>query len=157
KEQYVDVEKPDMSAFTKEEFSLRSRMHWLTKTKAGIALGYAALLGLLVGAVVTSQTLYAATMASMREYAILLALGIRRWRVRMTIVPLAFWIGVMGVIIAIPGVFALAYLANYVGVNPQLPPELLAGASIITLIMAVGAGAFALRSVRQIEPVNLLR
>ena len=39
------------------EFSLRSRMHWLTKTKAGIALGYAALLGLLVGAVVTSQTL----------------------------------------------------------------------------------------------------
>ena len=38
-------------------------MHWLTKTKAGIALGYAAALGLLVGAVVTSQTLYAAMAA----------------------------------------------------------------------------------------------
>lgn len=157
KEEYVHVERPDMSAFTKEEFSLQSRMHWLTKTKAGIALGYAALLGLLVGAVVTSQTLYAATMASMREYAILLALGIPRWRVAMTIVTLAFWIGVLGVIIAIPGVFALAYLANYAGVNPQLPPELLAGASVITLAMAIGAGVFALRSVRQIEPVNLLR
>jgi putative ABC transport system permease protein len=157
REDYVDVEKPDMSVFTKEEFSVRSRMHWLTKTKAGIALGYAALLGLLVGAVVTSQTLYAATMASMREYAILLALGIPRWRVRFTIVTLAFWIGMLGVIIAIPGVFALAYLANYAGVNPQLPPELLGGASLITLIMAMGAGAFALRSVRQIEPVNLLR
>ena len=48
------------------EFSFRSRMHWLTKTKAGIALGYAALLGLLVGAVVTSQTLYAATRRAAR-------------------------------------------------------------------------------------------
>lgn len=66
----------DMSSFTSDEFSFRSRKHWLLKTKAGIALGYAAILGLLVGMVVTSQTLYAATTASAREYAILLALGI---------------------------------------------------------------------------------
>src|SRR5438309_1651240 len=46
----------DMSAFTSSEFSFHSRLHWLTKTRAGGALGYAALLGLLVGAVVTSQT-----------------------------------------------------------------------------------------------------
>ena len=58
-------EYPDISAFTSEEFSLKSQLHWLFKTKAGIALGYAAVLGLLVGAVVTSQTLYAATAASM--------------------------------------------------------------------------------------------
>jgi putative ABC transport system permease protein len=153
KEEYPD----DMSAFTAREFSLRSRMHWLTKTGAGIALGYAAFLGLLVGAVVTSQTLYAATMASMREYAILLALGIPRWRLARTIVTQAFWIGVLGVSIAIPTVFALAELAIYVGVRPQLPLILLGGASGITLVMAIGAGVFALRSIRQIEPVNLLR
>src|SRR5262249_52656182 len=66
----------DMSVFTAEEFSLHSRLHWLLKTKAGGALGYAALLGLMVGAVVTYQTLKSATAASMREYATLLALGI---------------------------------------------------------------------------------
>ena len=48
-----------------EEFSLRSRLYWLTKTKSGVAMGYAAALGLLVGAAVTSQTLYAATAASL--------------------------------------------------------------------------------------------
>ncbi len=63
----------NISAFTKDDFSYRSKMHWLTKTKAGIALGYAAALGLLVGAVVTSQTLYAATAASLREFAVLRA------------------------------------------------------------------------------------
>src|SRR5262249_20428119 len=49
----------DVSTFTSSEFSFKSRMHWMLKTKAGIALGCAALLGLLVGAVVTNQTLYA--------------------------------------------------------------------------------------------------
>ena len=66
-----------ISAFTSEDFSLRSKLHWLTKTKAGIALGYAAALGLLVGAVVTSQTLYAAVASSLREYAVLRAWAFR--------------------------------------------------------------------------------
>ena len=60
-----------LTAFTASEFSTRSRMHWLVTTKAGIAVGFTALLGLLVGAVVTSQTLYAATAASQREFATL--------------------------------------------------------------------------------------
>lgn len=157
KEEYSDREDGDMSIFTKQEFSRRSRMHWLTKTKAGLALGYAAFLGLIVGAVVTSQTLYAATMASMREYAILLALGIPRWRLRWTVVTQAFWIGVFGVIVSIPVTLLLAELASQLGVKPQLSPELLGAAAAVTLVMAVISGAIALRSLKQIEPVNLLR
>ena len=44
---------PNVSVFTAEELSWRTRLHWMMKTKAGIALGFAAALGLLVGAVVT--------------------------------------------------------------------------------------------------------
>ena len=146
-----------MSVFTKKEFSFRSRMHWLTKTKAGLAIGYAAALGLLVGMVVTSQTLYAATMSSMREYAILLALGIPRWRLRWTVVTQAFWIGIFGVIVSFPATFILAELASQMGVTPQLSPELLGASSLVTLVMAVASGVLALRSLRQIEPINLLR
>src|SRR5208282_104200 len=97
------------SAFTQEGFSRQSRMHWLTKTKAGIALGCAALLGLLVGAVVTSQTLYAATAASLREYAVLRALGIPRWRMALTVLAQSFWVGVAGIGLALPTVFVLAH------------------------------------------------
>lgn len=153
----LQQEEMDMSVFTKEEFSRRSRMHWLTKTKAGLALGYAAFLGLLVGAVVTSQTLYAATMASMREYAILLALGIPRWRLRWTVVTQAFWIGIFGVLVSLPATFLLAELAAQLGVKPQLSPELMVAAAVVTMIMAVASGVLALRSLKQIEPVNLLR
>jgi putative ABC transport system permease protein len=148
----------DMSAFTSPDFSFRSRLHWLTKTRAGGALGYAALLGLLVGAVVTSQTLYAATMASMREYAILLALGIPRWRLALTVVAQAFWVGIAGVILALPTVLGLgAVVERFGGIPVRLPSELLAAAGAITLVMAVLSGLLALRSLRHIEPVNLLR
>jgi putative ABC transport system permease protein len=153
----LQQEDPDMSVFTKQEFSMRSRMHWLTKTKGGLAMGYGAFLGLLVGLVVTSQTLYAATMASVREYAILLALGIPRWRLRCTVIAQAFWIGVLGVLASLPVTFLMAGLADQLGVHPQLPWELLTAAAAITLGMALLSGVFALRSLKQIEPVNLLR
>src|SRR5262249_61101338 len=88
-----------LTALTAEEFSTRSRMHWLLTTKAGIAVGFTALLGLLVGAVVTSQTLYAATAASQREFATLRAMGIPKWRLKMTVLVQSFWVGLFGLLV----------------------------------------------------------
>jgi putative ABC transport system permease protein len=146
-----------MSAFTKDGFSFRSRWHWLTKTKAGIALGLAAALGLLVGMVVTSQTLYAATAASLREFAVLRALGIPRWRMAVTVLAQSFWIGVAGIGLALPTIFALAGVGNNVGAKVLLPWWLWTSAVGITMIMALLSGLLALRSLRLVEPVALLR
>jgi putative ABC transport system permease protein len=148
----------NLSAFTSEEFSFRSRMHWLTKTKAGFALGYAAALGLLVGAVVTYQTLYAAAAASLREFAVLRALGIPRWRMKLMVMEQSFWVGVLGIgLIAIPTFYGLAQLAEHFNVPVARPWWLLPSASAVTLFMALTSGLFALRSLRQVEPAMLLR
>jgi putative ABC transport system permease protein len=146
-----------IEAWTQGEFSLHSRLHWLTKTKAGIALGLAAALGLLVGAVVTSQTLYAATAASLREYAVLRAMGIPRWRMAAMVLAQSFWIGLAGVALALPIVYGLAYLGNEAGAKVLLPWQLLSGAVAVTMTMAMLSGLAALRSLRLIEPVSLLR
>jgi putative ABC transport system permease protein len=152
----ADYEK-EMLAFTREGFSLQSRMHWLTKTKAGVALGCAAALGLLVGAVVTSQTLYAAVAASLREYAVLRALGIPRWRMALTVLAQSFWVGVAGIVLALPTAFLLKRLAEMLQVPLPLPEWLLMSAGAITMTMALSSGLFALRSLRLIEPAILLR
>jgi putative ABC transport system permease protein len=148
---------PNLSAFTSEELSLRSRLHWLTKTKAGIALGYTAALGLLVGAVVTSQTLYAATAASLREYAVLWALGIPRWRMASLVLALSFWVGVAGILLAVPAVFTLAQGAELLGVRVLLPLWLLLATAAVTLAMALLSGLAALRLLWRMEPAILLR
>jgi putative ABC transport system permease protein len=148
---------PSMSAFTSEDFSFRTRMHWLTTTRAGIALGCAAALGLLVGAVVTSQTLYAATAASLREYAVLQALGIPRWRMAATVLAQAFWVGLTGIAVAVPVLYGLREGADSLGAKILLPGWLLAGTVAVTMTMALLSGLAALRSLRLVEPATLLR
>jgi putative ABC transport system permease protein len=147
----------DLSAFTSREFAWHSEIHWLTTTGAGIALGYTALLGLLVGAVVTSQTLYAATAGALREYAVLRALGIPRWRMAGAVMTQSFWIGVLGIACAVPAVYGLARLAELAGTRVLLSWTLFGAVSALTLVMALGSGLLALRSLRLIEPANLLR
>jgi putative ABC transport system permease protein len=148
---------PDMAVFSSPDFSLRSRWHWLVKTGAGVSLGCAALLGLLVGAVVTSQTLYAATVASLRELAVLRAMGIPRWRMAASVLTQSFWVGVIGIGLAGPAVLGLAQAAGLLGARVQLPGLLLGGAAAVTMVMALLSGLAALRSLRLIEPAALLR
>jgi len=147
----------EMSSFTSPNFAYHSKKHWVTKTKAGIAIGYAALLGLLVGMVVTSQTLYAATTASSKEYATLLALGIPRSRISRTVLAQSFWVGIAGLIVAYPATLGFKEGAALLNVKVLLSPELVIGAACITMAMAMIAGMLALRSVMRLEPTTLLR
>jgi len=106
---------------------------------------------------VTSQTLYAAVAAQLREYAVLRALGIPRWRMAMTVLAQSFWVGLIGVCLALPAAFALKALAEFWGLRVDLPLELLGAAIGITMGMAMLSGLAALRSLRLVEPAMLLR
>lgn len=146
-----------MSTFTTSDFSLRTRMHWLTMTKGGIAIGYAASLGLLVGAMITSQTLYSATLASLKEYAVLWALGISRKRVARCILEQTFCVGILGIAIGLPVSYGLAIGAESLGAPVQMPMWVIGIGVVIILLMTLLAGITALRSLRLIEPSVLLR
>lgn len=148
---------PTMAPFTTNEFSLRTRMHWLTMTKGGIAIGYAASLGLLVGAMITSQTLYAATLASLKEYAVLWALGISRKRVARCIMEQTLCVGILGILIGLPVSYGLAQGAEYLGAPVQISVWVISIGVTVIMIMTLLAGVAALRSLRLIEPSVLLR
>jgi putative ABC transport system permease protein len=148
---------PRLTALTADEFSARSRLHWLTTTKAGIAIGFTALLGLLVGAVVTGQTLYAATAASRREYATLRAMGIPKWRLKLSVLVQSFWVGLFGIALAAPLTVALAEAAHAMGTNVRLHPVILGSAALVTMGMALGSGLAALRSFGRVDPAHNLR
>ncbi len=148
---------PQMSAFTTDELSLRSRIYWLTTTKAGIAVGFTALLGLLVGAVVTSQTLYAATAASQREYATMRAMGIPSWRLQLAVMEQSLWVGVFGIATAAPMTLVIVEVANRLGTQVALHPLVILAAAVITLAMALGSGLMALRSIQGVDPAHNMR
>jgi putative ABC transport system permease protein len=147
----------DMAVLTRAEFSTRSRCHWLFQTGAGIALSCAAVLGLLVGGVITNQTLYAATVASLREYAVLRAMGIpRRWLAANVLIQ-SFWVGLAGVLASVPLAYGLAWVAGQMGAQALLPAWLVTTAAGVTLLTALLSGVATLRALRLIEPALLLR
>lgn len=146
-----------LSAFTSGGFSTQTRMHWMTATKAGIAAVWSAILGLLIGLVITSQTLYAATAASWREYAVLEALGIPGWRMAATVVAQSLWIGTLGLGVAVPVAWALGRLLGLVNIKMLFPPWLVGPAAAVTMVTVLVSGLFALRSLRLVQPAELLR
>jgi putative ABC transport system permease protein len=107
--------------------------------------------------VVTSQTLYAAVAASLREYAVLRALGIPRWRMGAMVLAQSFWVGLLGIGLAMPAIFALGACANFAGARVLLPAWLFAAVDGLTMGMALLSGLTALRSLRLVEPATLLR
>jgi ABC-type antimicrobial peptide transport system permease subunit len=69
----------------------------------------------------------------------------------------SLWIGGLGVVLGCLAALMLARGAEAVGVKLMLPYWLVLPACFGTMLAALVAGLFALRSVRLIEPVELLR
>jgi len=150
-------EQYEMAAFTRQEFSRSTRLYWLTKTQAGTATGWTAVLSLLVGTVITSQILYAATASYRREYAVLRALGIPRRRMVAAVLGQAWWVGFAGILLAFAGAWGMVRLAGALGIVVLLTPGLLAAGAAVTMAMALLSSLAALRSLWRIEPAELLR
>lgn len=147
----------EVDVLTKNEFSAKSRWYWILKTKSGLAVGFTALLGLLVGAVVTSQTLYSATASMLRELAVLKSLGVPNWRMNLFVMQQSLVIGVAGLIIGLPLSVAFQWIGIFIGTQIDIPSSLLAVTALIVLGVAIFSGLFALRSLMNVDPAELLR
>ena len=150
-------EHPPYKVWTAPEFSVESQLYWLLESGAGASFAFSSTLGLLVGIVITSQTLMAALIASLREYATLRALGVSRRRLSAVVLEQAFWIGVLGLGIAGLASVAVWMAANAYDVGMTFTWWAVLGTGAVTLGVALGAGLLALRALARVEPAVLLR
>jgi putative ABC transport system permease protein len=146
-----------VSAFTSHEFSTQTRVHWVTATKAGVTAVWSAILGLVIGVVISCQTLYSATAASWREYAVLEALGIPTWRMVAGVLAQSFWVGAAGLALAAPVTLTVADLLALAGVRLIFPLWLVELTAAVTMGTVLLSGLVALRSLRLAQPAELLR
>ena len=143
--------------WTATEFSHHSQLYWLTESGAGAGFAFSTLLGLLVGIIVTSQTLMAAITASIREYATLRALGVARGSLRAVVLEQSFWIGIAGLLLT--GILSvlIGAIAHAAYVAIVFPPWAIALTAALILIIAIGSGLLALRALGRADPAALLR
>lgn len=140
-----------------EELSIMSQSYWLLESGSGAGFGFATILGLLVGVAITSQTLRAAVLSSLREYATLRALGVSIADLRAVVIEQSAWIGLAGMGLAgiLTGCVYLAALAADVAV--QFPWWSIAITAAFTLFVALLSGYLSLKPLYATEPAELLR
>jgi putative ABC transport system permease protein len=143
--------------WTREEFARNAATYWMFETGAGLGFVFLAIVVLIVGVVITSQTLFAAVASSVREYAMLNALGAGLAALRRVVLEQAFWVGLAG--IAIGAIVSM--LLNLVGNAQDVPIVLdaVTGAACAALVMALAliSGLLAVGAINELEPANLLR
>lgn len=145
------------TTWTARDFASRSVRYWLFDTGAGAGVLFLAGIVFLVGAVITSQTLVAAVNGSVREYAMLNALGVGVAALRRVVLEQALWVGALGLL----GAGALGTVLMLVARSQDVPVVLNApavlGCVILVLGLACVSGLAAMRSLRHADPATLLR
>ncbi len=145
------------TVWTAKEFARQSQLYWMLDTGAGAGVLFLAGIVFLVGAVITSQTLIAAVIGSIREYATLNALGVGRGALRKVIMEQAFWVGALGLICSIVIGIVMLIIARSRSVPMELHP-LTAGVCLaLSMALAIVSGLAAMRSLRRADPASLLR
>jgi len=92
---------PDLQVWSRDDFSRSARQYWLLQTGAGGALLTAALLGFVVGTVISSQTMYATTMENLEEFATLAAMGAARAFIVGIVLTQAVFSGILGAVLGL--------------------------------------------------------
>lgn len=147
---------PGVQVMPPAELSGLSQGYWLLESGTGVGFLFSTLLGLAVGLAITSQTLRAAVLGSLREYATLRALGVPLAALRAVVLEQAFWIGLAGLgVTTVAAALLLSAAATVVAV--AVPWWAAAATAAFTLLVALGSGLLSLGPLLKTEPAELLR
>jgi putative ABC transport system permease protein len=147
----------DVDVLTTKQFSSMTRVYWMFTTGAGVAVLLAALLGLVVGVVVVTQTIYATTMDHLREYGTLKAIGAPNSYVYRVILQQAGMSAVLGYAMGIAVSLFVVHAAQQGGAAILLPWQMAVAIFGLTLVMCGIAAVVSINKVTHLDPAMVFR
>jgi len=148
---------PELDAFPKEQYGWISINFWMTRTGLGISFGAATLLGLFVGMVMVSQTLYALVLDRLAEFGTLKAMGARESQIYTILLVQASAMALAGSILG----WALVSGIQYVYSSPQapilVPWWLSVGSCLLVLVICLISSLLPYGRVRKLDPMMVLQ
>ena len=148
---------PDSDVHTTAEFSSMTRQYWMFTTGAGVAVLLAAALGLVVGIVVVAQTIYATTMDHLKEYGTLKAMGATNGYLYRVIIQQAVASAVVGYVLAMGVSYFVIKGSQSGGAAIMVPPQMVAGMFVLTVVMCVGAALVSINKVTRLDPAMVFK
>lgn len=148
---------PDVDVMTTRQFSAKTQNYWIYTTGAGSSLALGSVLGAIVGIVIVAQTLYAATMERLSEYATLAAMGAGHGYLNRIVVKQALIAGVLGFGL---GMGIALGIISFLSKGPAamiLPAYVIGLIGLFTLTMCVISSVLAIRKLMSIDPTSVFR
>lgn len=143
---------PSVEVLTSATFKRRTAEYWMIGTGIGFTVVMTAILGVIIGALVISQTLFSLLQDHRPHYATLLALGFEVKLLGQVVFFQALLLWVIGVVFGGAAFYGAALIAEHSPVPLRLPADVFA-ALLLTLILAsLAAGWWVLRKLRKIDP-----
>ena len=142
---------------TPDELASMSQLYWLLESGTGIGFLFSTVLGLLVGVAITSQTLRAAVLSSLREYATLRALGVPLPALRAVVLEQATWIGAAGFAVTALATVLVVGIAMSAGVAVAVTWWAVLGTALFSMLVSIVSGLMSLGPLLRTEPAELLR
>ncbi len=144
-------------AWTRQELADANQNAMFDAGPLIIILGGVTVVGIIIGVAITWQTLRGAIMANIKEFASLRALGVGMGSLRLIVVELSFWVGIVGVVAAFVLVWSLALFASTFGILIALPAIalIIVGGGLIAIAMV--SGMLSLGVLKNSQPADLLR
>jgi putative ABC transport system permease protein len=146
----------DVLVLTKAEFVAREKAYWNGATPIGYIFAFGAIMGLVVGAIIVYQILFADVSEHLREYATLRAIGYRNRFVSGIVLQQAAILAVFGYL---PGTVAASFLYSSAAAATKLPLQMTTDRAITVFLLTLGmcalSGLLALRKVRRLDPAEV--
>jgi putative ABC transport system permease protein len=147
---------PDVLVMTKADFAARERAYWNGATPIGYVFAFGAIMGLVVGAIVVYQILFADVSEHLREYATLRAIGYRNRFISGIVLQQATILAVLGFLPGLAVSWALyAQAAEATRLPLHLTSDRVIAVFLLTLAMCASSGLLALRKVRRLDPADV--
>ncbi|MES2723408.1 MAG: ABC transporter permease [Pseudomonadota bacterium] len=144
-------------AWTRDELSKANEGALMKEQIIGVMLGFSVFLGFLIGVGITSQTLRGAILANIKEFASLRALGVSMGSLRLIVVELSFWVGIVGLAATALLTFGISLLAKSAGLPMGFPIGWITGVAILLMLISMASGLMAMGILKKSQPADLLR
>ena len=144
-------------AWSREELSQVSQKSMLKEGGIAVMIGFAVVVGAFIGVVITWQTLQGAILANIKEFASLRALGVSMWSLRLIVMELSLWVGVVGLVLTAVLTGLVWLLSQASGVPLDFPLFIDVPVAVALLAIAILSGALSLGVLRKSQPADLLR
>jgi len=155
--QWIEGRLPNVDVLTAQKFADLTRRYWLYGTGVGACIIFTAVLGLIVGFIMVSQTIYSSTMSKLAEYGTLKAMGMSNVALSRIVFTQALMLGLLSYGVGIGLAVALARFTASSNLNIDTPIWLITLMLLVTLATCTAASVTSVLRVFRLPPASVFR